>query len=110
MFTLIDTRRWYVIGNFRESQLKAIQTGMPVDVYVMSKPTQRFSGVVDSASFGVTPENVSTADGLPAVQRSLNWVHLATRIPVRVRVKNPVSDLFRIGESAVVIIRGGETP
>jgi multidrug efflux system membrane fusion protein len=44
--------------------------------------------------------------GLPDVQRSLNWVHLASRYPVRVRVQNPTPDLFRIGESAVVTIRG----
>lgn len=108
VFTLIDTRKWYVIGNFRESQLRTIQAGMPADVYVMSKPNQRFSGVVESASYGVTPQDVSLSQGLPSVQRSLNWVHLATRIPVRVRVENPVSDLFRIGETAVVIIRGPE--
>ena len=38
--------------------------------------------------------------------RTLNWVHLASRYPVRVRVENPTSDLFRLGESAVVAIRG----
>jgi membrane fusion protein, multidrug efflux system len=68
-----------------------------------------FSGVVDSIGFGVTPDpdvigRLET--GLPDVQRSLNWVHLASRYPVRVRVQNPTPDLFRIGESAVVTIRG----
>jgi len=28
------------------------------------------------------------------------------RYPVRVRVENPTSDLFRVSESAVVVIRG----
>jgi multidrug efflux system membrane fusion protein len=44
--------------------------------------------------------------GLPDVQRTLNWVHLASRYPVRVRVENPPPELFRISESAVVVIRG----
>jgi multidrug efflux system membrane fusion protein len=44
--------------------------------------------------------------GLPDVQRTLNWVHLASRFPVRVRVENPPPELFRISESAVVVIRG----
>jgi multidrug efflux system membrane fusion protein len=44
--------------------------------------------------------------GLPDVQRTLNWVHLASRFPVRVRVENPPADLFRVSESAVVVIRG----
>jgi multidrug efflux system membrane fusion protein len=109
VFTLIDVRKWYVIGNFRESQLKAIRPGMPADVYVMSRPNVHFTGMVESASFGVNPQDVSTSGALPTVQRSLNWVHLATRFPVRVRVENPSGDLFRIGESAVAIIRGGNS-
>jgi len=43
---------------------------------------------------------------LPDVQRSLNWVHLATRFPVRVRIENSSGDLLRIGASAVVVVRG----
>jgi multidrug efflux system membrane fusion protein len=109
LFTLIDARTWWAIGNFRESQLKRITTGMHADVYVLSRPDLRFSGVVDSVSFGVTPDPdiVGTLrPGLPDVPRTLNWVHLASRYPVRVRVSNPPSDLFRIGESAIVTIRG----
>lgn len=108
VFTLIDIRRWWAIGDFREGQLKAIRPGMHADVYVLTRPTQRFTGVVDSTSFGVTPQNVGSVDGLPDVQRSLNWVHLASRYPVRVLVDNPAQDLFRIGGSAVVTIRGDE--
>jgi membrane fusion protein, multidrug efflux system len=109
VFTLIDARTWWAVGNFREGQLKRIVPGMQADVYVMSRPDVHFSGVVDSIGFGVTPDpdvigRLET--GLPDVQRSLNWVHLASRYPVRVRVQNPTPDLFRIGESAVVTIRG----
>jgi multidrug efflux system membrane fusion protein len=43
---------------------------------------------------------------LPDVQRTLNWVHLASRFPVRVRIESQPSELFRLGESAVVVIRG----
>jgi multidrug efflux system membrane fusion protein len=109
VFTLIDARTWWAVANFREGQLQNIRPGMPADVYVMSKPNVRFSGVVDSIGFGVTPdEDVigKLQPGLPDVQRTLNWVHLASRYPVRVRVENPPSDLFRVSESAVVVIRG----
>ena len=61
---------------------------MRADVYVMSKPNVRFSGVVDNVGFGVAPDadvvGRLTA-GLPDVQRTLNWVHLASRFPVRDR-------------------------
>jgi multidrug efflux system membrane fusion protein len=109
VFILIDARTWWAIGNFREGSLRHIAPGMRADVYVMSRPEVRFSGVVDSVGFGVTPDADvfgTLTPGLPDAQRTLNWVHLASRYPVRVRVKDPPPDLFRIGESAVVIIRG----
>src|ERR1700744_855064 len=109
MFTLIDARTWWAIGNFREGQLKRIAPGMKADVYVLSKPTLRFSGTVDSIGFGVTPDPDVIGHlqpGLPDLQGTLNWVHLASRFPVRVRVENPTPDLFRSGESAVITIRG----
>jgi len=109
VFTLIDARVWWAIGNFREGNLQKIMPGMRADVYVLSKPDLRLSGVVDSIGFGVTPDADvfgTLAPGLPNAQRTLNWIHLASRYPVRVRVKEPPPDLFRVGESAVVIIRG----
>jgi len=109
VFTLIDARTWWAIGNFREGQLAHIKPGMRADIYVMSRPSIRFPGVVDSVGFGVTPDPdvIGKLDkGLPNVQRTLNWVHLASRYPVRVRVENPAPELFRVGESAIVTIRG----
>jgi multidrug efflux system membrane fusion protein len=112
VFTLIDTRVWWVIANFRETQLHHINPGMHADVYVLSRPNIRYDGVVDSVGFGVRPDSTLigtfTSTGLPDVQRSLNWVHLATRFPVRVRINAPASEPFRLSESAVVVIRGNE--
>jgi multidrug efflux system membrane fusion protein len=108
-FTLIDARNWWVIANFRETELKRIQSGMKADVYVMSRPDQKFEGTIDSVGFGVTPDVGlvgGLAQGLPDVQRSLNWIHLATRFPVRIRVNSPSPGDFRIGASAMVVMRG----
>ncbi|HWF47536.1 MAG TPA: biotin/lipoyl-binding protein [Bryobacteraceae bacterium] len=109
VFTLIDTRTWWAVANFRETQLRRIRPGMHADVYALSRPNVRYDGVVDSVGFGVQPDTTvvgSFSPGLPDVQRSLNWVHLATRYPVRVRINAPESEPFRLSESAVVIIRG----
>ncbi len=109
MFTLIDTRIWWVIANFRETQLRHIHPGMHADVYVLSRPNVRYEGVVDSVGYGVQPDSTLigtfTQTGLPDVQRSLNWVHLATRFPVRVRILAPETEPFRLSESAVVVMR-----
>lgn len=108
VFTLIDTRVWWVLANFRETQLEHIQPGMAADVYVMSDPGLRIPGVVESIGYGVTPDPSvlgRVTSGLPDVQRTLSWVHLASRYPVRIRIQSP-PDAVRLGESAVVAIRG----
>jgi multidrug efflux system membrane fusion protein len=109
VFTLIDNRTWWALANFREDQLRHIAPGMTADVFVMSDPSHRYTGIVDSVGFGVTPDEDVVgrlAPGLPDVQRTLNWVHLAARYPVRVRVENAPPDLLRVGQTAVVTIRG----
>lgn len=108
-FTLIDSRNWWVVANFRETELKQIRPSMKADVYVMSSPDQKFEGTVESTGFGVTldPNYIGNlSQGLPDVQRSLNWIHLATRFPVRIRVDSASPDVFRIGASATVVVRG----
>jgi membrane fusion protein, multidrug efflux system len=112
VFTLIDVRTWWAVANFRETQLHRILPGMKAYVYVLSRPTVRYEGIVDSVGFGVTPDTTLvgsfTTSGLPDVQRSLNWVHLASRFPVRVRINAPETEPFRLSESAVVVIRGAD--
>jgi multidrug efflux system membrane fusion protein len=105
LFTLIDTRTWYVIANYRESEIRHIHLGQHVDVFLMAHPDQKFDGLVESVGFGVFPEDGKVADGLPQIDRTLNWVHLSTRFPVRVRVQNPNPALFRIGATAVTVVR-----
>lgn len=108
-FTLIDARTWWVIANFRETDLRHIQPGMKADVYIVSRPDTKFVGTVESKGYGVMPDESlvgKLSQDLPDVQRSLNWVHLATRFPVRVRMENSSDDFFRIGASAVVVVRG----
>jgi membrane fusion protein, multidrug efflux system len=105
VFTLIDTRTWYVIANYRESKLKNIGLGTHVDVFLMAHPDRRFDGVVESIGYGVFPEDGKISEGLPDIERTLNWVHLSSRFPVRIRVQNPDPAVFRIGATAVTVVR-----
>lgn len=111
VFTLIDTTAWWVLGNYKETQLRHLAPGMPVDVYVLNHPDVRFRGVVESIGFGVTPEDVAPAQagGLPTTTQTLNWVRLAQRFPVRIRVLNPAPELFRLGASATTIVRSRQS-
>jgi membrane fusion protein, multidrug efflux system len=108
LFTLIDNRNWWVLANFRETQIGHVQPGTPVDVFLMSDRTKKYRGVVESASFGVTPDPDvvgKLSEGLPEVQRTLNWVRLASRYPVRIKIIDPPPATFRVGQVAVVVMR-----
>lgn len=106
VFTLIDTRQWYVVANFRETELKGIHVGTSATVYLLSDTSRRFRGTVDSISYGVLPNEggVALPGGLPRIERTLNWVHVAQRFPVKIRVEHPDPELFRIGTSAVAVL------
>lgn len=107
VFTLIDARTWWVVANFRETQLRHIEPGDKADVFLMSREGQRLAGVVESIGHGVEPDPSVAgvpSPGLPTVQRSLNWVHLAARYPVRIRLESNSQHVFRVGAGAVAVI------
>ncbi|KND61365.1 Inner membrane component of tripartite multidrug resistance system [Candidatus Burkholderia verschuerenii] len=102
VFTLIDTEHWYVVANFRETELRRISSGVPATVYLMTDPDKRFKGAVESIGYGVLPDDGGLVlEGLPRVQRSLNWVRVSQRFPVKIRVDAPDGALFRVGASAM---------
>ena len=107
VFTMIDSQTWWVIANFRETQLHHVVPGSAADVFIMAHEDTPLRGVVESIGYGVTPDpSVAgiVSPGLPAVQRSLSWVHLASRYPVRIRLEAPPAALVRIGENAVAVV------
>jgi multidrug efflux system membrane fusion protein len=108
VFSLLDTRKWYVMANFREGELRYMPPGTNAEVYLLSAPDRRFEGKVVGIGWAVEPEDeIDIPTALPYVKRELNWVHIAQRFPVRIEVDQPDPDLFRMGASAVAIIKGG---
>lgn len=104
VFTLIDTERWWAIGNFRETDLAGLQPGQPARVWVMTAPGVPVHGAVESIGWGVSPDEGSTFGGLPHVPRSLDWVRIAQRFPVRVLLDHPPAGLMRLGATVVVLV------
>jgi multidrug efflux system membrane fusion protein len=105
VFTLVDIATWYVMANFRETQLRHIPAGAPVDIYLQSHPGRHFRGTVVGLGWAVLPENGTSVNGLPRVERSLDWIRLAARFPVRIKVEDP-DESFRVGASAVATVHG----
>ncbi len=111
MFTLIDQNSWYVRADYGEGQLRFIRPGMRADVVLMTDPHHTLPGVVESISTGVTSADSSDVGGLPGtpgslptVQRSLDWVRLAARYPVRIHIEPRDPRLLLIGTTAEVSV------
>src|SRR5262249_19339231 len=108
LFTLINTSRWYVVANFRETELRSIRVGEPVSAWVMADRQRRLRGRVGSIGSAVLSVEELGLAGVPHMWRSLNWVRIAQRFPVRIALEEPPEELMRIGASAVVVIQHGE--
>jgi multidrug efflux system membrane fusion protein len=104
LFTLIDTSKWYIVADFRETELESIREAERATAYVMSAPSVRLAGAVESIGSAVAElENLSIA-GVPPIARDLNWIRIAQRFPVRILLDRPPEELMRIGASAVVVV------
>jgi len=107
VLTLIDDRNWYVLAYFREDLLDRIRPGMGADVSLLSYPGKLFQGEVEGIGWGLFQPNGASVGGLPNVEETLNWVRLNQRFPVRINLKQPdANHPFRIGQTAVVTVRG----
>jgi len=108
IFTLVNADAWFAVGNFRETELKRIAPGDCATVYTMIDRSQPIRGVVTGIGAGVLDgERINVPRSLPYVERSLNWVRVAQRFPVRVRLVAPPASLVRLGASAVIQVRSG---
>ena len=102
--TLIDVSRWEAVADFRETELAAVHIGAAADVYAMTDRNRVIHGEVESIGSGVRSDEKLELLGLPMLTRSLNWVRVAKRYPVTVKLINPPQDLMRLGASAVVVL------
>jgi len=108
LFTLINTEEWFAVANFREFDLAAIAAGDCATVYSMIDRDRPIKGVVQGIGAGVfDTDRVNLPKSVPYVERSLNWVRVAQRFPVRVRLENAPESLARLGASAVVEVKHG---
>lgn len=86
VMALVDTGSFYVQAYFEETKLPRIQVGAPVEIWLMGGE-QEIRGEVEGISRGITDRNASPDGQLLAnVEPTFNWVRLAQRIPVRIKL------------------------
>ncbi|MCY1281272.1 p-hydroxybenzoic acid efflux pump subunit AaeA [compost metagenome] len=93
VMALVDDGSFYVQAYFEETKLPRIKVGAPVKVWLMSAG-EPLSGKVESISRGITDRNASPDTQLLAnVEPTFNWVRLAQRIPVRIKLDKVPEDV-----------------
>jgi multidrug resistance efflux pump len=112
MLAVIDADSFYVQAFFRETFVGNLQKGDRAVVTLMSYPDTPLEGRVDSIGWGIAQKNGSTGfELLPSVAPTFEWIRLAQRLPVMVRIeKLPDNIKLRAGTTAsVVVITGTST-
>lgn len=111
VMALVDRATLRVEGYFEETKLPKIQIGDRVQVQLMGQK-QMLTGRVESISAGIADrERSSGADLLANINPTFNWVRLAQRVPVRVKLDPPPPGvLLVVGRTATVVIEPGTAP
>lgn len=106
LFTLLVTEEWFAVANFRETELPRIAEESCATAFSLIDRRVPIQGKVESIGWGVSDQDrINLPRGLPYVAKSVNWVRVEQRFPVRVRLIDPPPELMRAGASAVVRIR-----
>lgn len=85
---LVDTDSFYVSGYFEENKLERIKIGDPVVIDVMGSKVQ-LKGKVEGIAGGIEDrERTDSTSLLANVSPTFNWVRLAQRVPVRVKLED----------------------
>ncbi|MFS2124376.1 efflux RND transporter periplasmic adaptor subunit [Pseudomonas sp. Pseusp97] len=106
MMALVDQKSFYVTAYFEETKLPGIRVGQPAQVVLMSGDIA-IDGTVESISSGITDRNaIPDSQLLANVEPTFNWVRLAQRIPVRIRLdKVPEGVHLSAGMTASVTVK-----
>jgi multidrug efflux system membrane fusion protein len=108
LFTLVNTEEWFAVANMRETDIGTIAAGDCATVYSMVDRSMPIKGVVQGIGWGVLDDDrINVPRSVPYVKPSVNWVRVAHRFPVRIRLEQPPAGLVRLGASATVQVRHG---
>ncbi|HEY8328050.1 MAG TPA: HlyD family efflux transporter periplasmic adaptor subunit, partial [Rhodanobacter sp.] len=108
---LVEHDDIWIYGYFEETKLPKVHVGDPVDIRLMAGGV-RLRGHVDSIATGIADAASPTSDNLLAqVEPTFNWIRLAQRVPVRVRIDEssiPRGAVLAAGMSATLVVQGNE--
>ncbi len=107
LLALVDEKSFWVFGFFREDTISHVRVGDRAVVTLMAYPDTPLEGTVESIAWGIAPTDGNPGyNMLPSVKPVVQWIRLAQRLPVRIRLKEPLPEKvkLRVGMTASVMI------
>ncbi|QUS54405.1 HlyD family secretion protein [Pseudovibrio brasiliensis] len=103
---LVDSSSFWIDAYFPETKISRIEMGDKVIMTLMAYPDQVVHGEVESIGWGISQSDGSTgSDLLPNINPTFEWIRLAQRIPVRVKITDlPQNILLRVGTTVSVLV------
>jgi membrane fusion protein, multidrug efflux system len=97
----------WVTANFKEIQLDRMRPGEPVTLEIDAYPEREIRGHIDS----VQPGSGTAFSLLPAQNATGNYVKIVQRVPVKIVMDDPPTDVaLGPGMSVVPTVRVDSTP
>ena len=91
LVAFVDSSTFRVHAYFEETKLRHIKKGDRAIVTLMSHWDQPLEGVVDAIGHATNPPDVAATEGemgvVPQIEPTFDWVRLAQRVPVTIRLK-----------------------
>jgi membrane fusion protein (multidrug efflux system) len=103
LFTIVNNEQFWMIANFKETQLKSLKVGQPVEITIDGYPDRKATGKITSFS-----EATGAATSLlPPDNASGNYIKVTQRVPVKIDFDNvnSVKDILKSGLSANVDVK-----
>jgi membrane fusion protein (multidrug efflux system) len=106
VFQLVESQKWWVYANYKETQMARMKPGQPVTISIDMYPGVHFKGYIDSISRG----SGSIFSLLPPENATGNWVKVTQRFPVKIIITDidPKYPL-RAGSSSEVTVNTFKT-
>ncbi|EPD5571738.1 HlyD family secretion protein [Vibrio parahaemolyticus] len=103
---LIDEDSFWVEGYFKETDLVGVNPEDTAYVTLMMHNEVQLKGEIKSIGYGIAKQDGSTGnDLLPNVNPNFQWIRLAQRIPIKVKLDELPDDLqLRVGMTASIKI------
>ena len=106
---LVDVNSYWIDGYFRENYIDRVKPGDRVVATLMSYRDKPVIGRVESIAWGIAQQDGSTGfQLLPSISPTFEWIRLAQRLPVRVRITEvPEGVVLRVGTTCSVLVETG---